>query len=35
MTRPIKPIVAEEKKIIFSDPLDQYKNNKGVLVRGY
>ena len=35
MSRPIKPIVAQEKKIIFSDPLDQYKNNRGVLVRGY
>ena len=35
MSRPIKPIVAQEKKMIFSDPLDQYKNNRGVLVRGY
>lgn len=35
MSRPIKPIVVKEKKIIFSDPLDQYKNNKGVLVRGH
>ena len=26
MSRPIKPIVPEEKKIILSDPLDQFKN---------
>ena len=35
MSRPIKPIIAEEKQIIFSDPLDQYKNSKNILVRGY
>ena len=27
MSRPIKPIVPEERKIILSDPLDQFKNN--------
>ena len=35
MSRPIKPIVAEEKQIIMSDPLNQFTNNKNVLVRGY
>ena len=35
MSRPIKPIILPEKKIIMSDPLDQFKNNKNVLVRGY
>ena len=27
MSRPIKPIVPEEKKIVLFDPLDQFKNN--------
>lgn len=35
MSRPIAPMVAKEKEIIFSDPLNQYKNNKGVIVRGF
>lgn len=35
MSRPIKPIVAEEKQIIMSDPLNQFTNNKNVLVKGY
>ena len=35
MSRPIAPMVAQEKEIIFSDPLNQYKNNKGVIVRGF
>lgn len=35
MSRPIKPIVVEEKQIIMSDPLNQFTNNKNVLVRGY
>lgn len=35
MSRPIKPIILPEKKIIMSDPLDQFKNDKNVLVRGY
>ena len=35
MSRPIKPVIAKEKEIIFSDPLDQYKNNKGVIIRGF
>jgi hypothetical protein len=35
MSRPIKPIITQEKKIIMSDPLDQFRNSKNVLVRGY
>lgn len=35
MSRPIAPMVAKEKEIVFSDPLNQYKNNKGVIVRGF
>lgn len=35
MSRPVKPIIAEEKKLILSDPLNQFTNNKDVLVRGY
>lgn len=35
MSRPIKPIIAEEKEIIFSDPLNQFSKNKNVLVRGF
>ena len=35
MSRPIKPIIAEEKQIVMSDPLNQFKNSKNVLVRGY
>jgi hypothetical protein len=26
MSRPIKPIVPVERKVILSDPLDQFKN---------
>ena len=35
MSRPIKPIIAEEKQIVMSDPLNQFSKNKNVLVRGY
>ena len=35
MSRPIKPIIAEEKQIIMSDPLNQFSKNKNVLVRGF
>lgn len=33
MSRPIKPIIPEEKRVIYSDPLDQFKNNKNVIRR--
>ena len=33
MSRPIKPIIPEEKQVIFNDPLDQFKNNKNVIRR--
>ena len=32
MSRPIKPIVPVERKIILSDPLDQFKKDKSVIV---
>ena len=35
MSKPVKPIIPREQKIIFSDPLNQYKNNKDVLIRGF
>jgi hypothetical protein len=35
MSRPIKPIIAEEKQIVMSDPLNQFNKNKNVLVRGF
>ena len=35
MSRPIKPIIAEEKQIVMSDPLNQFSKNKNVLVRGF
>ena len=35
MSRPVKPIIREDARVVFSDPLDQFKNKKNVLVRGY
>jgi hypothetical protein len=35
MSRPIKPIIAEEKQIVMSDPLNQFSKNNNVLVRGF
>ena len=34
-SKPVKPIVPKDQKIVFSDPLNQFTNNKDVLVRGY
>lgn len=35
MSKPVKPIIPKEQRIVFSDPLNQFTNNKDVLVRGY
>ena len=35
MSRPVKPIIPEKQEIIFSDPLNQFKNKKGTIVRGF
>ena len=35
MSKPVKPIIPREQKIVFSDPLNQFTNNKDVLVRGF
>ncbi|MBO7250818.1 MAG: phage terminase large subunit [Clostridia bacterium] len=34
-SKPVKPIVPKEQTFILSDPLNQFTNNKDVLVRGY
>jgi hypothetical protein len=35
MSRPVKPIIPDKQEIIVSDPLNQFKNKKGTIVRGY
>jgi hypothetical protein len=35
MANQVLPIVKKEPEIIMSDPLDQFRNSKNVLVRGY
>lgn len=34
MSHPVKPYVQEEKKVIYNDPLNQFKNNRNVIHLG-
>jgi hypothetical protein len=35
MSNQVRPIIKKDPEIIMSDPLNQFTNNKNVLVRGY
>ena len=34
MSIPVKPILKEEKQVIYNDPLNQFKNDKNVIYLG-
>lgn len=34
MSIPVKPILKEEKRVIYNDPLNQFKNDKNVIYLG-